>query len=77
MNYLKKGVDKSPGNPYTHLNLGNFYMHTGDYEGAATEFETALRFSPMMVEAMLGQGAAYMQLKLIDRQKVFIRKLYP
>ena len=72
LNYLKKGVDKSPGNPSTHLNLGNFFMYSGDYEGAIVEFDTALRFSPMMVEAKVGKGAAYMQLKLIDKAE----KLY-
>ncbi len=75
LNYLKKGVDKSPGNPYTHLNLANFFMYTGDYEGAITEFELALRFYPDMVEAILGRGAAYMQLKLIDKAEESYKKV--
>lgn len=74
LNYLKKGVEKSPGNPYAHLNLGNFFMSTGDYEGAVVEFESALKFSPFMVEAIIGQGAAYMQLKLIDKAEELYKK---
>jgi len=74
LNYLKKGVEKSPGNPYTHLNLGNFFMSTGDYEGALVEFNTALKFAPMMVEAIIGQGAAYMQLKLLDKAEDLYKK---
>ena len=74
LNYLKKGVEKSPGNPYAHLNLGNFFMSTGDYEGALAEFETALKFAPMMVESIIGQGAAYMQLKSIDRAEDLYKK---
>jgi len=74
LNYLKKGVEKAPGNPYAHLNLGNFFMSTGDYEGALVEFEAALKFSPMMVEAIIGKGAAYMQLKLLDKAEDLYKK---
>ncbi len=74
LNYLKKGVEKAPGNPYSHLNLGNFFMSTGDYEDALVEFEAALRFAPMMVEAMIGEGAVYVQLKLLDKAEDLYKK---
>lgn len=74
LNYLKKGVEKAPGNPYARLNLGNFFMSTGDYEDALVEFEAALRFAPMMVEAMIGEGAVYVQLKLLDKAEDIYKK---
>jgi len=74
LNYFRKGAERSPADPYTHLNLGNFFMSSGDYEGAISEFETALKLSPMMVEAMVGQGSAYMQLKLLDKAENLYKK---
>jgi len=74
LNYFKKGVEKAVGNPYTHLNLANFFMSTGDYESAVAEFDLALKFSPMMIEAVIGEGAAYMQLKLLDKAEELYKK---
>jgi len=74
LNYLRKGVEKAPSNPYTHLNLGNFFMSAGDYEGAISEFEMALRLSPVMAEAMAGEGSAYMQLRLLDKAEGLYKK---
>lgn len=63
---LKKGKEKSPNNPYTHLNLGEFLLSSGDYEGAIEEFKSAIKINPRLVEAFVDMGMAYTNVNLFD-----------
>ncbi len=67
--FLKKGVDKSPNNPYAHLNMGEFLLSSGDYEGALSEFKLAIRVNPRLVEALVNIGVAYTHVSLFDEAK--------
>ena len=66
---LKKGRDKSPNNPYARLNLGEFYLSSGDYENAITEFKVAIKLNPRLVEALVNIGVAYTQVGMFDEAK--------
>lgn len=63
---LKRGIEKSPNNPYAHLNLGEFLLSSGDYDGAVSELRTSLKINPRLVEALVNIGAAYTNLKLFE-----------
>jgi len=59
---LKKGVELSPNDPYTHLNLGEYLLSSGDNEGSISEFKRALSFNPRLVEAIVNLASAYSNL---------------
>jgi len=66
---LKKGVDKSPNNSYTHLNMGELLLSSGDYEGALSELKLAVKINPRLVEALVDIGIAYTHVSLFEEAK--------
>jgi tetratricopeptide (TPR) repeat protein len=53
---LRQAIALSPGNAFTHLNLGTALFETGDATGALDEFQTAIRLSPGLSKAHYGAG---------------------
>jgi len=53
---LRQALAQSPGNAFTHLNLGTALFETGDASGALDEFHTAIRLSPGLSKAHYGAG---------------------
>src|SRR5204862_3737205 len=53
---LRQAVALTPGNAFTHLNLGTALFETGDADGALTEFTEAARLDPTLAKAHYGAG---------------------
>jgi tetratricopeptide (TPR) repeat protein len=53
---LRQAIAQSPGNAFTHLNLGTALFETGNAKGALDEFQAAIRLSPDLSKAHYGAG---------------------
>jgi len=53
---LRQAIAQSPGNAFTHSNLGTALFETGDAKGSLDEFQTAVRLSPGLSKANYGAG---------------------
>jgi tetratricopeptide (TPR) repeat protein len=71
---LKKGTDLSPNDPYTHLNLGEYLLSSGDNEGAINEFKRTLSLNPRLVEAIVNLASAYSNIGMFLEAKELYEK---
>jgi tetratricopeptide (TPR) repeat protein len=65
--YMKKYVDLVPSDPYSHYNLGVYYLEKGIKESALEEFQFVLKFDPNFKEAYFQLGVIYHNESHVDK----------
>jgi tetratricopeptide (TPR) repeat protein len=63
---LKKAEEKNQGNPYIQNNVAEFYILSGDYDGAIRTLSNVLKTNPKMTEALVNLGIAYTHVKMFN-----------
>jgi len=53
---LSEAIDRNPGLPYPHAQLAYHKFNKGDFKGALTEYDEAIRIDPTDVEYFLNRG---------------------
>ena len=58
-----------------NIKVGNFYMHKGDYRGAAGRYSDATKYNPTSAEAFFKLGEAEEKLKRKDAAKTAFQRV--
>ena len=66
----------APGNPYARISLGNIYINKNMVAEAASEYETAIKYNPVLVDGYYNLGVAYLKMnKLAEAKQCWLKTL--